>query len=515
MNGCSGGTILLRGRPPGSPRFFGFTGYVSYAPFLTWDSDSKILTPLSSFSWCGENKDHVRTLSTPIPQSTLLTPNSSSSVIDRLIQQQKMSVGSSCALAYFYCKRDASGSSNPDLVMSAIVKQLACSAVGLALQEPVVSMYTARKAAGFSSNSLSFHESLDLIISLASAYSQTSIVVDALDECDPLKRRKFLDSLQTIIKSSSGIVKIFVSSRDDNDIVRQLDGVPNLWIEAKDNKDDIERFVELEITRCIDSGELLDGVVDNGLKGRIIETLTKGSEGMYNSPHFSTLLNHVLKSISHRFLWVDLQIKELCAMDVAPDVESRLGALPETLASTYTEIYHRIMSQRGTSPQLAKCALMWVMCSGRPFSPLDLASAVSFRFTGSGLDARSVFKICHNLLTLDLQSNIVQFAHLSVREFLEQTQFTTTEAHMMALEGCIYNMLQPDTFTTFQSLGSTYRKVFPVIGYPVIYWPRHAVECQDQVASGNLKLRTLLVDFLKRCYTDWLRTARSVKKRFG
>lgn len=168
--------------------------------------------------------------------------------------------------------------------MSALVKQLSCLEIGSHLQASVVSMYTARKKSGFSSNSLSFQESLDLIISLTSAYSQTLIVVDALDECDPLKRRRFLDALETIIKFSSGLVKIFVSSRDDNDIVRRLDGVPNLWIEAKDNKDDIERFVESEIARCIESGELLDGVVDNGLQGKIIESLTQGSQGMYTYP---------------------------------------------------------------------------------------------------------------------------------------------------------------------------------------------------------------------------------------
>lgn len=168
--------------------------------------------------------------------------------------------------------------------MGAIVKQLACSDVGMALQAPIVSMYDARKNAGFSSGSLAFQESLDLIISLAGAYSQTWIVVDALDECDPAKRQKFLDSLHTIIKSSSGIVKIFVSSRNDHDIVRRLDGVPNHWIEAKDNREDIKHFVEAEITRCIDSGELLGGVVDGVLKENIIESLTQGSQEMYNSP---------------------------------------------------------------------------------------------------------------------------------------------------------------------------------------------------------------------------------------
>lgn len=167
--------------------------------------------------------------------------------------------------------------------MSTLVKQLCCLKVGSAVQTPVVDMYNARKKAGFSSNSLAFQESLDLIISLAGTYAETSIVVDALDECDPLKRRNFLDSLETIIKSASGLVKIFVSSRDDNDIVRKLDGVPNLWIEAKDNHDDIQHFVETEIKRCIDSQELLNGDVNAELQRKIITTLTQGSNGMYNS----------------------------------------------------------------------------------------------------------------------------------------------------------------------------------------------------------------------------------------
>lgn len=164
--------------------------------------------------------------------------------------------------------------------MSAIVKQLSCVQVGSDLQTPIVSLYNDRKKAGFSSNSLLFQESLALIISLSRSYPQISIVIDALDECDPLKRGKFLASLETIIKSSVGLVKIFVSSRDDNDIVRRLDGVPNLWIEATDNRDDIKHYVETEITRCINGGELLNGVVKRELKQRIIESLTNGAQGM-------------------------------------------------------------------------------------------------------------------------------------------------------------------------------------------------------------------------------------------
>lgn len=214
----------------------------------------------------------------------MLTCSFRSTVIDRVIQQQQKSTKNSHALAYFYCRRDETGSSDPELVMSAIVKQLSCLKSGLAIQAPVLSMYNTKKETGFASNSFDFKESLDMIISLTSMYTQTSIIVDALDECDPLKRRKFLYSLEEIMKSSSGLVKIFVSSREDNDIVRRLEGVPNLWIEAKDNRNDIQTFVEREVARCIEQGDLLNGVVDNEMRTRITETLIDKAQGMYDCP---------------------------------------------------------------------------------------------------------------------------------------------------------------------------------------------------------------------------------------
>lgn len=281
VNGYSRQRILLHGSSPRIQRYSGFTGYVRY-PRSPNCWMSAILT-LTLFFQPERGKQSSRNDTTKIfyTYASLLTWGSSSTVIDRLIRQQEKSSSNSQALAYFYCRRDETGSTDPELVMSTIVKQLSCLRAGLALQTAVLSVYKAKKAAGFSSNSLAFQESLDIILSLTSIYSQITIVVDALDECDPLKRQRFLSSLEVIVGSSSGLVKIFVSSRDDNDIVRRLNGVPNLWIEAKDNRNDIQRFVQREIGRCITQGDLLNGVVNDEMRTRIIETLIDKSQGMY------------------------------------------------------------------------------------------------------------------------------------------------------------------------------------------------------------------------------------------
>ncbi|RPB09958.1 hypothetical protein P167DRAFT_576825 [Morchella conica CCBAS932] len=71
-----------------------------------------------------------------------------SRVIDNAIQQRKS--GGDEALAYFYCKRDASGPTDPEVIMSAIVKQLCCPRPLLPLQNEVVAVYESRKNSGFS-----------------------------------------------------------------------------------------------------------------------------------------------------------------------------------------------------------------------------------------------------------------------------------------------------------------------------------------------------------------------------
>lgn len=204
-------------------------------------------------------------------------------------------------------------------------------------------------------------------------------------------------------------------------------------------------------------------------------------------------------------------------MDVAPDVELRLGALPESLESTYTEIYQRIESQKGSSPQLAKRALSWVMCSCRPFSPDDLVTAVSFGFAASGLDTRSLFKICHNLIALDREQNIVRFAHLSVREFLEKSQFTMVAAHTLAATSCISYLREPETISQIGALVARINEsasypppLLPVLAYPMIYWITHVQRCQDQDDAGKDDLSILLLHFLKKSYTDWYTTWKSM-----
>lgn len=106
------------------------------------------------------------------------------------------------------------------------------------------------------------------------------IFIDALDECDPLRRHELLEALDHIITHSTNLVKVFVSSRDDNDIVCRLDKSPNVYISASDNEEDIIRFVHWEVEHSIQSKRLLAGVVSEGMRNKIRSVLIDGAQGM-------------------------------------------------------------------------------------------------------------------------------------------------------------------------------------------------------------------------------------------
>ena len=86
--------------------------------------------------------------------------------------------------------------------------------------------------------------------------------------------------MEEIIQNSASLVKFFVSSRDDQDIVCRLKNVPNLYIRASDNFKDIVTFIHHELDKAIQSQRLLGGRVSNALKWLVINKLTHGARGM-------------------------------------------------------------------------------------------------------------------------------------------------------------------------------------------------------------------------------------------
>jgi hypothetical protein len=76
------------------------------------------------------------------------------------------------------------------------------------------------------------------------------------------------------------LVKVFVSSREDSDIVCRLAKSLNILIDAMDNGQDIDSFVHLEVDNAVSDKPLLGGAVSEALYDKIINRLIRGAQGM-------------------------------------------------------------------------------------------------------------------------------------------------------------------------------------------------------------------------------------------
>lgn len=184
---------------------------------------------------------------------------------------------------FFYCSRDPKEPtrSNPKAILASIARQLSNTAPGKPLLRPTVEMYEIEEDQGFASGPPEMRETCELIMQLIEVYPQTTIVIDAMDECDPHKRGDLLEFLEKILQDASSLVKIFVSSRNDQDIVYKLKNYPNLHIDSRANGSDIERFVEYEVDHLIKRKKLLRHSQSlDELKKLIVSETVKGAHEM-------------------------------------------------------------------------------------------------------------------------------------------------------------------------------------------------------------------------------------------
>jgi hypothetical protein len=188
------------------------------------------------------------------------------------------------ALAYFYCNRNEDTRQDPENILHSFVKQLSISRDEDAVHKALFKVYKEKEKTGFASAKLTFEESKSLLLTLAQAYSQTILVLDALDETfdqnsdrgDKRVRVELIEVFNDLVAKSQHL-KIFISSRRDDDIKRQLEKKANIGIEATDNKNDISKFV----AEKIDQGQRYRRkIISENLRNEIVQTLLEKSQGM-------------------------------------------------------------------------------------------------------------------------------------------------------------------------------------------------------------------------------------------
>ena len=191
--------------------------------------------------------------------------------------------------------------------------------------------------------------------------------------------------------------------------------------------------------------------------------------------------NHANSMYTKRFLWVELQLQYLCTLKSKDDVEDRLGHLPPTLIGVYGDIYSRnIETLAENSKILVENIVQWLLCCQESLEIDVLMAAVTASSRRKCSTKAQVLDLTANLVTHDEELNVFRFAHLSVKEYLEEVRmdFASPRNHKTAAIGSL-RLLTDDTQSLVEEVRHEGRAQNPQ-AYASKYWSRHLMQCGDQ-----------------------------------
>ncbi|KAJ6032573.1 Major facilitator superfamily domain general substrate transporter [Penicillium herquei] len=320
-------------------------------------------------------------------------------------------------LAYYYCKRtEGRGDEKPEDVIRSLFRQLAAPPTdqNSKISKDVQSLFLEMKNKASSPDVNICKEQL---LKLVNEYSRTTIVLDALDECDKRTRKTLFDVIDRLQSHSRKPIRVFFSARPEVDIGKRFGEDSTIKTEITDVNDDIRLLIEEKVKdfQCWDDMSEED-------QKQTVDKLLEKSAGM--------------------FQLVNLQIPYLMDCGLKQDVFAQLEKMPKGLTEAYKEIYDKLIPTK-FQKKLVDRAFMWVMCAYEPLTTDLILAAIRLdgeteefeeKITKSTLQG-----LCSNLLVCDARQggDIWIFPHASVVEFIEEKVLDFNHAHCHAAKICL------------------------------------------------------------------------------
>ncbi|KAF8800979.1 hypothetical protein BYT27DRAFT_7148099 [Phlegmacium glaucopus] len=324
-------------------------------------------------------------------------PGSGKTVLTSIvIEDLKRNKRPGSILAIFYCDYKFDEKTQTDYILRSLLEQLLHSFDGsLQAAPPVVHEVLAEFSTARSVTEIPL---TDVIIRLANGCEDVTVVIDALDECQD--RRKIL----TLLRQPPSSVRLFVTSRNEDDIRRSFRSYPELW-EQEVRPDDVASDIRNYIVRTLDDHLLeFPNFADRSLIHTIIDTLVEKANGM--------------------FLWVYFQVTNILECDTNDDIRDTLHNLPKGLEETFIRCLKQI--DRHSSKDRLRRLLHLVVCYGS-IGIDDLVSLINIDEMDDHWsrqrtinDVSALISRCSHLIsTIDFMGQLsFTLSHLSVYHFL-------------------------------------------------------------------------------------------------
>ena len=191
-------------------------------------------------------------------------------------------------------------------------------------------------------------------------------------------------------------------------------------------------------------------------------------------------------------------------------IQERLGKLPPTLKELYNEIHERFSRYSAEAERaIIKNVLVWLLCGQQTLKSEEFLAmvAVSPKLWLTEVSHDLILQLCCDFVVYDNELDVFRFAHLSVREFLEdRPDYTTTIINARAAETCLFVVI---TASPHPIVGDFLRQYEYIKGYEnhvdrkivrpgfagiiwsfdlysKLYWPVHCQLAEEGASQGIL-----------------------------
>ena len=205
----------------------------------------------------------------------------------------------------------------------------------------------------------------------------------------------------------------------------------------------------------------------------------------------------------YSFRWVQCQLDHLSSLRRDCDRREALESLPPNLPQTYQRILDRLRA-KPKDLETGIRALAWLLYSTKPLKLYHLAMATSIdpkrvfdeeqRFD----DDETLFDICKSLIKVNRDSEVIEFSHISVLQFLKAERLPDgemnpyyldeMEGHANLMRACFMYLNGPyfppalsssaRNSVLEQELRAIFKEEFSL--YAVCEWPKHAAKVRTE-----------------------------------
>lgn len=353
-----------------------------------------------------------------------ISANLGCSIVDSIIAKLSQFVPKT-AIGYYYCDYADKRTLDPVNILGTLARELLQTIeIPKAVEDLIITSY------GDGMRIPQTEEVLQILIAIMANYDNVILILDGLDETNENDGILLRKNLFSLLAAYTGTLRLFVSCREDVTSLIANPFTPSfkIQVQAATISADIAEYVSHSIDELLATKDLV--IRNESLKDEIIKALVEGAKGM--------------------FLWVFYVLGDLCSAETDDEIRKMLQNLPQNLSETYDRLLGRIVGE--TRRNLIQKMFSWITCARRPLLLTELQEGIAFHLDDDHWDRDKIptdmtrlIRACSNLVLVDEESGIVEFAHYTIMQYLlssknaggSQFHFNIRDANNLVGEVCV------------------------------------------------------------------------------